>query len=71
MRCAENHVDGVGARLEDRRHGIDHDLDAFVRGKQAKCQDDGLAAEAELRLGEMRIEKGNIRDSMRDHLDPL
>ena len=31
----------------------------------------GLAAEAELRFGEMRVEKGNIGNAMRDHLDPL
>ena len=40
MRRAEHHVDGIGAALQDRRHGVDHDLDALVGREQAERQDD-------------------------------
>ena len=71
MGRAENDIDGVRAGFDDRRHGIDHSLDAFARRQQAEREDDGLPAEPELGLGVMRLEKGKVGDSVRDHLNLL
>ena len=71
MGCAENDIDGVRAGFDDCRHGIDHGLDALARRQQTERQNDRLAAEAELGLGVMRLEKRKVGDSVRDHLDLL
>jgi len=31
MCCAEQDVDSVGTALQDRRHGVDHDLNPLAR----------------------------------------
>ena len=69
MGGAENDIHGIGARLEYRWHRIDHRLDAFIGRKQAECQDDGMAGEAELGFRLVRVEKGDIRNAVRNDLD--
>ena len=71
MGCAEDDIDGVWAGFDNRRHGIDHRLDAFARRQQTERQNDGLAAEAELGLRVMGLEKRKVGDAVRDHLDLL
>ena len=69
MGCAEHDVNGIGAALQNRRHGIDDDFDAFVGREQAEGQDHGLAAEAEFCLCLIRLDERKIRNTMRNDFD--
>ena len=69
MSCSKNDIDRVRALLEDRRHGFNHHLDAFIRRKQSKCQYDGLIAEAQFRFGFLRFFKGKVGYSVWYHFD--
>ena len=61
MGRAENDIDGVRAGFDDSRHGIEHDLDAFVWRQETERQNDRLSGEAEFRLGVMRFEERESR----------
>ena len=67
--CAKNDIDGIGARFDDSRHGIEHDFDAFVRRQKPERQNDGLSREAEFRFGIMRFAKRQVGDSVRYDFD--
>ena len=69
MRGAKNDIDGIRARFDDFRHGIEHDLDAFVRRQQTEGQDDHFSGEIEFGLGVMRFEEREIRYSVRYDLN--
>ena len=69
MGRAENDIHGVRARLDDLRHGIDHDLDALAWRQQAERQNDRLSAEAEFRSWRDAFRETGSRDSVRDDFD--
>ena len=69
MGRAENDIDGVRAGFDDPRHGIEHDLDAFVGRQEAEREDDRFSAEAEFRFGVMRFEEREVGYSVRYDLD--
>src|SRR5271155_331891 len=60
MSSAKNDIDGVWARLYDFRHGVEHDLDAFIWRQKAEGQNDHLSGEVEFGLGVMRFEEREI-----------
>ena len=69
MRRAEHDIDGIRPAFQDRRHGVDHDFDAFVGRQQAEGQDDGLAAEAELGLRLIRLDERKVGNAVRNDFD--
>ncbi len=71
MRRPEYDVNRVGPGFQNRGHGVDHDLDAFVRRQQAECQDDSTVDEAKLVLGLVGLDECKLRDAVRDDFDLL
>src|ERR1700691_5033048 len=69
MGSAKNDIDDVGAGFDDLRHGIEHCLNALVRGQQTEGQNDHLSGEVESGLGVMRFEEWEIRNSVRYDLN--
>ena len=69
MSSAKNDIDGIRARFNDFRHGIEHDLDAFVRRQETEGQNDHLSGEVEFGLGVMCFEEREIRYSVRYDLN--
>ena len=65
MSRAEDDIDGVRTGFDDAGHRIDHRLDALARRQQAERQNDRLSSVAEFRLGVMRLQKREIRYSVR------
>ena len=50
-------------------HGFDHRLDALARREETERKNDLLVVEAEFRFGLLRFNEGQIRYSVRYHLD--
>src|SRR5258708_7380711 len=69
MRGAKNDIDGIRARFDDFRHGIEHDFNAFVRRQETEGQNDHLSAEIEFSFGVMRFVEREIRYSVRYDLN--
>ncbi len=69
MSSAQDDIDRVRAGFDDVGHRIDHRLDALARRQQAERQNDRFSGVAELRLGVMRLQKREIRYTVRYDLD--
>ena len=65
MACAENNIDSVGALFDNTRHGIEHDLYAFVWRQETERQKNCLSSETVFRFGMVCLEKRKIWYSMR------
>ncbi len=65
----EHDIHGVGAALQNRRHGVDHDFDALVGRQQAESQNDGPPAKSEFGLRRIGPDKRSIRNAVGNHLD--
>src|SRR6476660_2865426 len=69
MGRAKNDIDGVRARFDDSRQGIEHYRDALVWRQETESQNDRLSGKAESRLGVIRFEERKIRYSVRYDLN--
>ena len=69
MRRAEHDVDRVRPALQDRRHGVDHDLDALAGGEQTERQNDRTVAEAQFGLCGVGLHKRKVGYAVGDDLD--
>ena len=69
VRRTEHDVDSIRPAFQNRRHRINHHLDALVRRKQAERQNDRPVAETELGLGFVRFDECELWNSVRDDLD--
>ncbi len=69
MRRSQHHIDRVRPPLQDRGHGVDHDLDALAGGQQSERQNDRPVAESEFGLCRIRRDKRKVRDAMGNDLD--
>ena len=69
MGGAENDVNRIRPAFQNRRHGIDHDLDALVGREQTERQNDRSVAEPELGFGSVWLEEFKLRNAVRDDFD--
>ena len=69
MRSAEYDIHRIGAALQNRRHGVDHDFDALVGGQQAECQNDRLSVKSEPGLRRIGRNKGDVGNAVGYDLD--
>ena len=69
MGRAEHDIDRIRLPFQDRRHGVDHDLDAFVGRQQAECQNHRAPAEFKLGLGCVGCGKRYVGNAVGNDLD--
>ncbi len=67
MCCAKNDVDDFRMLACNHRQSINHVLDALARRNQTESQNDLASLHCELVLVVIRINKGHIRNAMRNH----
>ena len=68
MRRADDDVERVGDRPDQRGHRRDRRIRSPCRAQQAEAQDDGPALEAELRLDAVRVDQRQVRHAVRHDL---
>ncbi len=61
-------ADGHGT--DDRRHGLDHRLEALAGREEPEAQDDRLALQAQAGLDRVGCDQRQIGDAMGDDFDP-
>ena len=69
MRGADDHVAHVRVRGDDRRQGIDHELEALGRTQEPEAQDHLAPFEAQARLDHGRVGEGQVGDAVGDDVE--
>ena len=68
---ARYYVDDIWKISDDLRKCVDDVLNAFIRGKKAKCENRPLSRQATLLFVGVRVNKWKIWNSMRNYINPF
>ena len=69
VRRAQHNIDRIGAALQDRRHGVDHEFDALAGREEPERQNDGPVAETQPGLDLLGLDEWKVGSAVRDDLD--